>query len=93
MGDVKEGLKLTPMSSFDIEQGGVNSGVTEFQSGSGQMDLASACVLCPLNRLVLDFVVWVRGWVNEGKSGGVPDRRCRRGLRARGEIKVVILIG
>ena len=24
-GDVKEGLELTPMSSFDVEQGGVNS--------------------------------------------------------------------
>ena len=24
-GNVKEGLKLTPMSSFDVEQGGVNS--------------------------------------------------------------------
>ena len=27
----------------------------EFQKGCGQMDLASACVLRPLNRLVLDF--------------------------------------
>ena len=25
-GNVKEGLKLTPMSSFDVEQGGMNSG-------------------------------------------------------------------
>ena len=25
-GNVKEGLKLTLMSSFDVEQGGVNSG-------------------------------------------------------------------
>ena len=25
-GNVKEGLKLTPMNSFDVEQGGVNSG-------------------------------------------------------------------
>ena len=24
-GNVKEGLELTPMSSFDVEQGGVNS--------------------------------------------------------------------
>ena len=24
-GNVKEGLELTPMSSFDIEQGGINS--------------------------------------------------------------------
>ena len=25
-GNVKEGWKLTPMSSFNVEQGGVNSG-------------------------------------------------------------------
>ena len=34
--------------------------VTEFRMGCGQMDLASACVLCPLNHLVLYF-----------KTGGV----------------------
>ena len=34
------------------------------------MDLASACVLRPLNHLVLDFEVGVRGWVNERGSGG-----------------------
>ena len=96
-GNVKEGWKLTLMSSFDIEQGGVNSGPggrgvlsnledssiiapeivkrraeKRSRSGCGQMDLASACVLQPLNCLVLDFVVWVRGWVNEQRSGGVP---------------------
>ena len=25
-GNIKEGLELTPMSSFDAEQGGINSG-------------------------------------------------------------------
>ena len=34
--------------------------VMEFRMVCGQMDLASACVLCPLNRLVLYF-----------KTGGV----------------------
>ena len=29
--------------------------VTEFRMGCGQTDLASACVLRPLNHLVLDF--------------------------------------
>ena len=29
--------------------------VTEFRMGCGQTDLASACMLHPLNRLVLDF--------------------------------------
>ena len=67
--------------------------VADFRSRCEQMDLTSACVLCPLNRLVLDFMVWVRGWVNEQRSGGVLDWRHQRGLRARGEVKVVILIG
>ena len=67
--------------------------VAEFWSRCGQMDLASACVLHPLSRLVLDFVVSVRGWMNEQRSGGVPDRRWQRGLRARVEVKVIILIG
>ena len=45
------------MGSFDVGQRGVNSGlvVTEFQRGCGQTDLASACVLRPLNCLVLYF--------------------------------------
>ena len=59
--------------------------VVEFQSGCGQMDLASAYVLCPLNRLVLDFVAWNRGLVNEQRSGGIPDRRWWRGLWEWGE--------
>ena len=40
--------------------------VMEFQSWCGQMDLASAYVLCPLNCLVLDFVTWNRGLVTSG---------------------------
>ena len=86
-GNVKEGSGLTPMSSFDVERGGVltlDLLVAEFRSRCGQMDLASACVLHPLNHLVLDFAVWVRGQMNEWRSGGVPDRRHQRGLRARG---------
>ena len=44
------------MGSFDVGQGGVNSGPDSHGIlGCGQMDLASACVLRPLNRLVLDF--------------------------------------
>ena len=44
--------------------------VVEFQKGCGQMDLglASACVLCPLNRLVLDFRVGSLG----GRTSGGP---------------------
>ena len=35
----------------------------------GQMDLASACVLCPLNRLVLYFKMRGGDGVNERRSG------------------------
>ena len=59
--------------------------VVEFQSWCRQMDLASAYLLCPLNRLVLDFVGWNRGWLDEQRSGGIPDRRCRRGLESEGK--------
>ena len=61
--------------------------VVEFRSGCRQMDLASACVLCPLNHLVLDFAVWVRGQVNEQRFRGVLVRRWWRGLGARGGVK------
>ena len=40
--------------------------VTEFWMGCTQTDLASACVLCPLNRLVLDY-----------KTGGVTECMSR----------------
>ena len=53
--------------------------VMEFQSRCGQMDLASACVLCPLNHLVLDFAVWVRGRVNKRRSGGASAGDSREG--------------
>ena len=46
------------MGCFDVEQGEVLTSdlvVTEFWMGCGQTDLASACVLRPLNHLVLDF--------------------------------------
>ena len=54
---IKEGLELTPMGPFDIEQGGVNSGPDSrgVLSECEQTDLPSACVLHPLNRPVLDF--------------------------------------
>ena len=58
--------------------------VMEFRSWCRQMDLASAYVLCPLNHLVLDFMAWDRGWVNEQRSRGIPDQRCQRGLESKG---------
>ena len=61
--------------------------VVEFGSGYGQMDLASACVLRPLNFVVLDFAVWVGGRVNERRSRGVSDQRRQGGLGVRGGVK------
>ena len=46
------------MGSFDVRQRGASTPdlvVTEFRMGCRQTDLASACVLHPLNHLVLYF--------------------------------------
>ena len=43
--------------------------VTEFGMGCRQTDLASACVLHPLNRLVLDFKTGGLTEMNERRSG------------------------
>ena len=58
--------------------------VVELPSWYGQKDLASAYVLHLLNHLVLDFMPWNRGWVNEQRSGGIPDWRYWRGLESEG---------
>ena len=67
--------------------------VMEFRNGWGWMDLASACVLHPLNCLVLDFEVGVRGRMNEWRSGGIPDQRWWRGLAARGGVRACNING
>ena len=43
--------------------------VTEFRMGCRQTDLASACVLHPLNRLVLDFKMEGMAEMNGWRSG------------------------
>ena len=83
------------MSSFDIGQGGVNSGpgshgvLERVRTDGPGFSLCAA----PLESSGPGFCGVVRGWVNEQRSGGVPDQRRQRGLRVRGEVKVVILIG
>ena len=83
------------MNCFDVEQGGVNSGPVgrrvpeQVQTDGPGFSLCAA----PLELSGPGFCGMVRGRVNEQRSGGVPDWRRWRGLRARGEIKVVILIG
>ena len=87
--NVKEGLKLTPMSSFDIEQGGVDSrpvsrGVPEWVWTDGPG--FSLCTT-PLELSGPGFRGVSRRLVNEQRFGGVLDRRCWRGLGARGGVK------
>ena len=89
-GYVKEGLELTPMGSFDVGQGGVSTPdliVTEFRMRCGQTVLASACVLRPLNCLVLDFKM---GGLMELASGGpgYTGPEMAEGITARGGVEV-----
>ena len=59
--------------------------ITEFRRGCGQTDLASACVLRPLNRLVLYFKM-------DGEQGervevrGVSDRSLAEEAATRGGV-------
>ena len=57
--------------------------------GCGQTDLASACVLCPLNRLVQDFET---GGLMEWTSGGpgYPGPELAEGVTARGGVEQMI---
>ena len=57
----------------------------EFRMGCGQTDLASACVLCPLNRLVLYFKMR-GGWGEQAEIQGIPDQSWRRGLQQGDEL-------
>ena len=56
------------------------------------MDLASACVLHPLNCLVLDFVVWVRGQVNKQSPEVYQTGDIREGWEREEELRLVILM-
>ena len=62
--------------------------VMEFWNGCRQMDLASACMLHPLNHLVLDFKVGFDSWMNEQRSRGIPDWRWWRELTVRGGVRI-----
>ena len=67
--------------------------VAEFWSWCRQMDLASAYVQHPLNRLVLDFVTWNRGLVMSGGPKVYQTGDVGEDLRVKGRDKVVRLIG
>ena len=65
--------------------------VTEFWMACGQMDLASACVLRPLNHLVLYFKV---GGVTGRTSGGLEytGLELAEGVTVRGGVEWVMLM-
>ena len=66
--------------------------VTEFWMGCGQMDLASACVLRPLNHLVLYFKM---GGVTGRTSGGLgyTGPELAEGVTAREGVERMIING
>ena len=81
------------MTSFDVEQGGVNSGpgsrgVPEWVRTDGPG--FSLCAV-PLESSGPGFSRVGQRLVNDRRSRGVLDRRCWRGLGARG-LRLVILI-
>ena len=45
-GDVKEGLESTPMGSFDVEQGGINSGADSYGVPDGVQTDGPGFSLC-----------------------------------------------
>ena len=94
-GNVKEGWELTLTSSFDVEQGGVNSGpdsrgVPEWVRTDGPG--FSLCAV-PLESSGPGFRSGGQGWVNEQRSGDVLDWRWQRGLIARGGVKACNING
>ena len=58
----------------------------EFWKGCEQTDLTSACVLHPLNRLVLDFKMGgLTEWTSRGPGYTGPE--MEEGITARGGVK------
>ena len=88
-GYVKERLELTPMGPFDVEQGGINSGPDSCRVPEGVQIDRPGFSLCaaPLESSGPGFQSGVVGWTNERRSGGIPDRRWRRGLTVRGGVR------
>ena len=70
-GDVKEGLELTPMGSFDVGQGGVNSGPDGYGVPDGVQTDGPGFSLCaaPLESLGPEFQDGREDRVNEWRSG------------------------
>ena len=70
-GYIKEGLELAPMGSFDVEQGGVNSGPDRHGVPDGVRTDGPGFSLCaaPLESSGPEF--------QDGRVGGMNERRSR----------------
>ena len=73
------------MGPFDIKQGGINSGPDSHRVPEWVWTDGPGFSLCagPLGSSGPGFRSEVIGWTNKRRSGGIPDRRWRRGLTAR----------
>ena len=82
------------MGSFDIEQGGVNSGPDSLGVLKWVWTDGPGFSLCttPLELSGPGFQSGSQRSVNKWRSGGVPNWRWRRGLVARGGVRLVILM-
>ena len=89
-GYIKEGLELTPMSSFNVEQGCINSrpdscGVPKWVWTDGPgFSLCAA----PLESLGPVFQDERGDRTNKRRSGGIPDWRWQRELTVRGGVRI-----
>ena len=70
-GDVKEGLESTPMGSFDVGQGGINSGPDSYRLPDGMQTDGPGFSLCaaPLESLGPVFQDEGGDGMNEQRSG------------------------
>ena len=69
--------------------GGTGYAVEDFRTSLGHGDTwIGVPVQCYIE--CNNFFVWNRGWMNERRSGCIPDQSCQRGLvEGEGRIKVV----
>ena len=77
------------MGSFDVEQGGVNSGPDSRRVLGWMWTDGPGFSLCaaPLESSGPGFRSGVVGGMNGRRSGGTPDQRWWRGLAARGGVR------
>ena len=91
--NIKERLELTPMGSFDVGQGGINSGPGSYGVPEGEQTNGPGFSLCaaPLELLGPVFQDGRDDRMNERRSG-VYQTRVSGGVTMRGGVERVILM-